>query len=140
MYRLFLCGESCDAHVAEKLNVDQYIQLVAASSIIRPGVSSSGMMREYILRTHHPEKRTYIHPVMKELMEETYGVMVYQEDVIKVAHHFAGLDLSEADVLRRGMSGKFRSREEFLKIKIVFSRIATNEDTAKRLRVKYGDK
>ncbi|MFM2156437.1 MAG: hypothetical protein RL516_1186 [Bacteroidota bacterium] len=101
----------------KKLNVDQYIQLVAASSIIRPGVASSGMMREYILRTHHPEKRTYIHPVMKELMEETYGVMVYQEDVIKVAHHFAGLDLSEADVLRRGMSGKFRSREEFLKIK-----------------------
>ena len=39
--------------------------------------------------------------------------MVYQEDVIKVAHYFAGLSLAEADVLRRGMSGKFRSREEF---------------------------
>jgi error-prone DNA polymerase len=101
----------------KKLQVDSYIQLVAASSIIRPGVSSSGMMREYILRTHDPSRRTYIHPVMKELMEETYGIMVYQEDVIKVAHHFAGLDLSEADVLRRGMSGKFRSREEFQKIK-----------------------
>lgn len=104
----------------KKLRVDTYIQLVAASSIIRPGVARSGMMREYILRTHHPERITYIHPVMKELMEETYGVMVYQEDVIKVAHHFAGLDLSEADVLRRGMSGKFRSREEFLKIKDKF--------------------
>jgi DNA polymerase III alpha subunit len=45
---------------------------------------------------------------------------VYQEDVIKVAHHFAGLDLSEADVLRRGMSGKFRSREEFQKIRDKF--------------------
>jgi DNA-directed DNA polymerase III PolC len=100
----------------KKLQVDTYIQLVAASSIIRPGVARSGMMREYILRTHDPARRTYIHPVMKELMEETYGIMVYQEDVIKVAHHFAGLDLSEADVLRRGMSGKFRSREEFQKI------------------------
>ena len=39
-------------------------------------------------------------------MPDTYGVMVYQEDVIKVAHHYAGLDLGEADVLRRGMSGK----------------------------------
>ena len=104
----------------KKLSVDSYIQLVAASSIIRPGVARSGMMREYILRTHDPARRTYIHPVMKELMEETYGIMVYQEDVIKVAHHFAGLDLSESDVLRRGMSGKFRSREEFQKIKDKF--------------------
>ncbi len=103
-----------------KLRVDTYIQLVAASSIIRPGVASSGMMREYIVRTRDKSKITYIHPVMEELMEETYGIMVYQEDVIKVAHHFAGLDLSEADVLRRGMSGKFRSREEFQKIKDKF--------------------
>ena len=100
-----------------KLRVDRYIQLVAASSIIRPGVAKSGMMREYILRTHDPSRRTYIHPVMKELMEETYGVMVYQEDVIKVAHHFAGFSLSDADVLRRGMSGKFRSRDEFARIR-----------------------
>jgi len=75
------------------------------------------MMREYILRTHDPARRKYIHPLMKELMEETFGIMVYQEDVIKVAHHFAGLSLSESDVLRRGMSGKFRSREEFGKIR-----------------------
>ncbi len=46
-------------------------------------------------------------------MPETYGIMVYQEDVLKVANQFAGLDLGEADVLRRGMSGKFRSRSEF---------------------------
>jgi DNA polymerase-3 subunit alpha len=104
----------------KKLRVDTYIQLVAASSIIRPGVARSGMMREYILRTHDPARRQYIHPLMRELMEETYGIMVYQEDVIKVAHHFAGLSLSEADVLRRGMSGKFRSRDEFAKIRDKF--------------------
>lgn len=57
---------------------------------------------------------------MWELMEDTYGVMVYQEDVIKVAHKFAGLGLAEADVLRRGMSGKFRSSEEFRKVNIQF--------------------
>ena len=54
------------------------------------------------------------------IMPETYGVMVYQEDVIKVAHHFADLDLGEADVLRRGMSGKFRSREEFQRVEEKF--------------------
>src|ERR1044072_9436336 len=50
-------------------------------------------------------------------MKETYGVMVYQEDVIKVAHEFAGITLTEADVLRRGMSGKYRSRGEFQRVK-----------------------
>jgi DNA polymerase III alpha subunit len=53
---------------------------------------------------------------MQEQLEETYGVMVYQEDVLKVCHHFAGLDLADADVLRRAMSGKFRSRREFDRI------------------------
>ena len=104
----------------KKLEVDNYLGLVAASSIIRPGVAQSGMMREYILRHKDTARRALAHPVMWELMEDTYGVMVYQEDVIKVAHHFAGLDLGEADVLRRGMSGKFRSREEFEKVKMKF--------------------
>jgi len=99
-----------------KLQCDNYLTLVAASSIIRPGVAKSGMMKEYIQRFHRPEKIKYLHPVMKEQLEETFGVMVYQEDVIKVAHHFAGLDLAEADVLRRAMSGKFRSKAEFQRI------------------------
>jgi len=101
----------------KKLRVDNYLGLVAASSVIRPGVARSGMMREFILRYRFPEKRKEAHPTMLEIMPETYGVMVYQEDVIKVAHYFAGLSLGEADVLRRGMSGKFRSREEFAKAK-----------------------
>lgn len=99
-----------------KLRCDNYLTLVAASSIIRPGVSASGMMGEYIKRHHNPAEIKYIHPKMEELLQETYGVMVYQEDVIKVAHHFAGLDLAEADVLRRAMSGKFRSKKEFQRI------------------------
>ena len=100
----------------KKLKVDTYLGLVAASSIIRPGVSNSGMMREYILRFTDPERRQDAHPVLLDIMPDTFGVMVYQEDVIKVAHYFAGLSLGEADVLRRGMSGKFRSREEFKRV------------------------
>ena len=103
-----------------KLQVDDYLGLVAASSVIRPGVAKSGMMRAYILRYRFPEKRKEAHPVMLDIMPETYGVMVYQEDVIKVAHYFGGLSLGEADMLRRGMSGKFRSREEFQKVKDLF--------------------
>jgi len=103
-----------------KLRCDDYLTLVAASSIIRPGVASSGMMKAYIERFHTVRNGgTYqsIHPKMDEIMRDTYGVMVYQEDVIKVAHYFAGLTLTEADVLRRGMSGKYRSREEFQRVK-----------------------
>lgn len=103
-----------------KLQVDNYLGLVAASSVIRPGVAQSGMMQEYILRYRNPEKRQDAHPILLKLMPETYGVMVYQEDVIKVAHHFAGLTLGEADKMRRGMSGKYRSRAEFDAVKQKF--------------------
>ncbi|HWA35552.1 MAG TPA: DNA polymerase III subunit alpha, partial [Cyclobacteriaceae bacterium] len=108
-----------------KLHCDDYLTLVAASSIIRPGVARSGMMRAYIERFHAVRRgQSYesIHPKMDELMADTFGVMVYQEDVIKVAHEFAGLTLTEADVLRRGMSGKYRSRTEFQRVREKFFR------------------
>ncbi len=97
----------------QKLRCDNYLTLVAASSIIRPGVSKSGMMKEYILRYNNPEQVKYLHPIMEQQLKETFGVMVYQEDVLKICHHFAGLDLADADVLRRAMSGKTRSKDEF---------------------------
>ena len=96
-----------------KLKADDFLRLVAASSIIRPGVSKSGMMREYILRFRNlsaREKAQKEIPELYDLLKETYGVMVYQEDVIKIAHFFAGLTLAEADYLRRGMSWKFKQR------------------------------
>jgi DNA polymerase III alpha subunit len=69
---------------------------------------------------HNPGSFQYLHPVFEEHLGETFGIMVYQEDVIKIAHHFAGLDLSDADILRRAMSGKFRSRREFDRIQGTF--------------------
>ncbi|RZK48778.1 MAG: DNA polymerase III subunit alpha [Pedobacter sp.] len=99
-----------------KLRCEDYLTLVAASSIIRPGVSQSGMMKTYIQNFHKPNEVKYLHPVMEEKLKETYGVMVYQEDVIKVCIHYAGMDGSDADVLRRGMSGKYRSKTEFDKL------------------------
>lgn len=106
-----------------KLLADDYLRLVAASSIIRPGVSKSGMMREYIERFRNVERREEArkrNPVLYKILEETYGVMVYQEDVIKIAHQFAGLSLADADYLRRGMSWKFKQRNEFDKVRQKF--------------------
>jgi len=103
-----------------KLQTDNYMNLVAASSIIRPGISSGGMKEEYIKRHRDPKRRKLAHPVMLEIMEDTYGIMVYQEDVMKVAHHFAGLSFDDADVLRRGMSGKKTSKDQMEKIEAQF--------------------
>ncbi len=100
----------------KKLKCDNYTTLVAASSVIRPGVARSGMMKQYIFRFHNPDKFEYLHPIMKEQLSETFGVMVYQEDVLKICHHFAGLDLADADTLRRAMSGKHRSKQEMQRI------------------------
>ncbi|WP_276484072.1 DNA polymerase III subunit alpha [Paraflavitalea pollutisoli] len=103
-----------------KLRCDTYEALVVASSIIRPGVASSGMMREYIIRYLNPQETKYLHPVMEEILGETFGVMVFQEDVMKVAHHFAGFTLAQADTLRRAMSGKYRSHNRFALMKEQF--------------------
>lgn len=101
----------------KKLQCEDYKTLVAASSIIRPGVASSGMMKMYIQSYHNPEGVKYLDKVMKEQLEETFGIMVYQEDVIKICCHYAGLDLADADILRRGMSGKYRTKDtEFEKL------------------------
>ncbi|HEY6436072.1 MAG TPA: hypothetical protein VIY47_05750, partial [Ignavibacteriaceae bacterium] len=86
-----------------RLDVETFEMLTAASSVIRPGVAESGMMQEFIARHKDPSRRKYLVPEMEIYLGETYGVMIYQEDVIKVAHHIAGLSLEDADLLRRAM-------------------------------------
>ncbi len=100
-----------------RLKCDNYKTLVAASSIIRPGVAQSGMMKEYIFRHNFPDKFEYFHPVFEQQLGETYGIMVYQEDVIKIALHYGGLPATDGDVLRRAMSGKGRSKAALQKVK-----------------------
>jgi DNA polymerase III alpha subunit len=95
----------------KRLEVDTFEMLVIASSIIRPGVAESGMMQEFIARHKNPALRKYLVNEMELYLGETYGVMVFQEDVIKVIHYIVGLSLEEGDLLRRAMSGKTRSGE-----------------------------
>jgi DNA polymerase-3 subunit alpha len=94
----------------KKLRCDNYETLVAASSIIRPGVGRSGMMGQYIYRYNNPDKFEYPHPKLKEVLGSTYGVMIYQEQVIQVAHEWAGLDMADADLLRRAINPKYRGK------------------------------
>jgi error-prone DNA polymerase len=100
-----------------QLKCRDFATLVAASSIIRPGISSSGMMQAYVerhlavmgARGRH-EESWYLDPRLRELLGETYGVMAYQEDVLRVAQNLAGMSAAEADALRKAMTHK-RSQE-----------------------------
>jgi DNA-directed DNA polymerase III PolC len=93
----------------QKLKVISFEDLTAASSVIRPGVAESGMMQQYIRRKTGEEPVEYLHPAMEPFLKETCGVMIYQEDVMRVAHEIAGMSMTDADLLRRAMSGKERS-------------------------------
>lgn len=104
----------------KKLHCDNYETLVAASSIIRPGVGRSGMMAQYIYRYNNPDKFEYPHPKLKEVLGSTYGVMIYQEQVLQVAHEWAGLDMADADLLRRAISPKYRNKELLPRLKLKF--------------------
>jgi DNA-directed DNA polymerase III PolC len=108
-----------------KLRCDNFRALTAASSVIRPGVGHSGMMRAFIARFRGDEPVQCLHPILTHLLKETFGVMIYQEDVLKVAHHFGGLSLEQADILRRGMSGKLRSVEVLRTLKDAFLQSCT---------------
>jgi len=90
----------------QKLRADNFQIIVAASSLIRPGPADSGMMASFIRRHRREEPVSYVHPKLEPLLKETYGVMLYQEDILKVASAIAGMSLGEADNLRRSMSKK----------------------------------
>ena len=99
-------------NLLQKLRCADFPTLVAASSIIRPGIASSGMMQAYIERHHQVmregrhEDAWYLHPMLKEMFAETYGVMAYQEDVLRVAQRLAGMTAADADGLRKAMTKK----------------------------------
>lgn len=116
-----------------RLKCDNYKTLVAASSIIRPGVAQSGMMKEYIFRHNNPHKFEYFHPVFEEQLGETYGIMVYQEDVIKIALHYGGVSAEDGDILRRAMSGKGRSLKKLQEVKDHFFECARQKGHPEKL-------
>lgn len=116
-----------------RLKCGDYRTLVAASSIIRPGVAQSGMMKEYIFRHNNPDQFEYFHPVFEENLKETYGIMVYQEDVIKIAQYFGGLSHADGDILRRAMSGKERSIQKLNEVKNNFFTSCKNQGHSEQM-------
>ena len=80
--------------------------LIAMNALYRPGPIRSGMIDEYVRRKSDPTKVKYLQPELEEILRETYGVIVYQEQVMQIASELAGFSLGEADVLRKAMGKK----------------------------------
>lgn len=92
--------------VLRKLQPDKFEDIIAVNALYRPGPLGSGMVDDFIERRHGRQKVTYLLPELKDILEETYGVIVYQEQVMKIASAVAGYSLGEADILRRAMGKK----------------------------------
>jgi DNA polymerase-3 subunit alpha len=89
-----------------KLRPQRFEDIVAMNALYRPGPLGAGMVDEYINRCHGLTEVRYLHPSLEPILRETYGVIVYQEQVAQIAHVLAGFSLSEADLLRRAMGKK----------------------------------
>ena len=88
------------------MKADRFDDLIATNALIRPGPLDMGMDTVYIRRKLGLEQVRYAHPELKETLEPTYGVIVYQEQVMRIAQTLAGLSLAEADVLRKAVGKK----------------------------------
>lgn len=93
----------------KKLLPDCFEDLIAAVALYRPGPLEGGMVDDFIDRKHGRKKVTYLHPSLEQVLKETYGVIVYQEQVMQIATALAGFDLGRADLLRRAMGKKKKS-------------------------------
>ena len=94
--------------------------LCALNALYRPGPIQGGMVDDFIDRKHGRKQVTYDFPELKEILEETYGVIVYQEQVMQISNRLAGYSLGDADMLRRAMGKKkaeemAKQRERFIK-------------------------
>ncbi|HNP34661.1 MAG TPA: DNA polymerase III subunit alpha [Woeseiaceae bacterium] len=115
----------------KRMRPDQFDDLVALVALFRPGPLQSGMVDDFIARKHasNPAEIDYLHPDLKNVLEETYGVILYQEQVMQIAQVLAGYTLGGADLLRRAMGKK--KPEEMAKQREIFISGATERGVAR---------
>lgn len=117
--------------VLRKLKPDKFEDIIAVNALYRPGPLNSGMVDDYILRRHGKQTINYFFDDLKDVLEETYGVIVYQEQVMKIAAIIGNYSLGEADILRRAMGKKKADVMAEQKIMFVERAIAHKFDAKK---------
>jgi len=123
----------------KRMRPDQFDDLVALVALFRPGPLQSGMVDDFISRKHATNKADidYLHPDLQPVLEETYGVILYQEQVMQIAQVLAGYTLGGADLLRRAMGKK--KPEEMAKQREIFVDGATERGVAERTATRIFD-
>jgi DNA polymerase-3 subunit alpha len=91
-----------------KIAPDRFDDIAAINALFRPGPLKSGMVSDFIERKHGRKRIEYLHPVLESILKDTYGVILYQEQVMRIASELAGFTLGEADILRKAMGKKKR--------------------------------
>ena len=102
------------------LKPSKFEDIMPLIALYRPGPLKSGMVREFTERKHNPSLVKYETPLLKEILEDTYGVIIYQEQIMKIATVLANFSIKDADALRKAMSKKIPEqlesyREQFIK-------------------------
>jgi DNA polymerase-3 subunit alpha len=92
--------------ILKKLRPAKFTDLVPVLGLYRPGPLGSGLVDEFIRRRHNPESVAYDHPLLEPILEETYGIILYQEQVQRIANELAGFSLGQGDLMRRAMGKK----------------------------------
>jgi DNA polymerase III subunit alpha len=105
--------------LCRQLKPDRFDDIVALLALYRPGPMSAGLHTEYAERKHGRSKVTYPHPDLQPILESTYGILVYQEQVLEIAKVIAGFTLGEADMLRRAIGKKKKSEMDAQKAKFL---------------------
>jgi len=121
--------------MAGRLLPDKYEDITISISLVRPGPLKSNMDKDYLPRRHGKEPVTYLHPKLKDALQETLGVILYQEQVLKVAHDLAGMSYDEADGFRRAMTHD-RTEEEMEKMRESFISSAIRHGVSKNIAKK----
>ncbi|RLS55622.1 MAG: DNA polymerase III subunit alpha [Planctomycetota bacterium] len=90
----------------QRMKTDSFLDIVAVNALYRPGPLEGGMVDDYVAVKHGRKRAEYRHPVMKEIFEETHGVMVYQEQVMRILERLGGIELSSAYTCIKAISKK----------------------------------
>ncbi|CAN5887601.1 DNA polymerase III subunit alpha [soil metagenome] len=106
---IFQFESTLAADICQRMQPDRFEDLIAINALIRPGPLDTKMTERYIRRKRGEEPVDAYHPDIAELLSDTYGVIVYQEQVMQIANRVGGFTLAEADVLRKAMGKKIQS-------------------------------
>tara|TARA_Y100001934_G_scaffold282481_1_gene396434 strand:+ start:12519 stop:15953 length:3435 start_codon:yes stop_codon:yes gene_type:complete len=126
VYKLFSKGNTIGVFQFESSGMREFLKklepttledLIAMNALYRPGPMQN--IDDFISRKNGKNKIIYPHPLMEPILKETYGIIVYQEQVMQIAHEIAGFTLAEADIMRRAMGKKIKALMDELSIKFI---------------------